>query len=157
MTSPHLDQWPASDRKYRRSELTTHLGSGDAVWQRVAEDVLLWRVKTESGFIVNTPGPVSPGDRVLVIARLFGLTVTEPVEVIAVVEEDARCGFSYRTLPGHPVDGEEAFVVHRDGDEVHLTIRSLTRAATQQPWKLLFPLLLTAQRIVQGRYMRALR
>lgn len=157
MTTPHLDQWPASDRKYRRSELTTHLGSGDAVWQRVAEEVLLWRVKTESGFIVNTRGPVSPGDRVLVIARPFGLTVTEPVEVIAVVKEDARCGFSYRTLPGHPVDGEEAFVVHRHGDEVHLTIRSLTRAASQQPWKLLFPLLLTAQRIVQRRYLRALR
>lgn len=157
MTTPHLDQWPASDRKYRRSELTTHLGSVDAVWQRVAEQVLRWTVKTESGFIVNTRGPVSRGDRVLVIARLFGLTVTEPVEVIAVVEEDARCGFSYRTLPGHPVDGEEAFVVHRDGDEVHLTIRSLTRAASQQPWKLLFPLLLTAQRIVQRRYLRALR
>jgi uncharacterized protein (UPF0548 family) len=157
MTSPHLDQWPPSDRKYRRSELTALIGSGDAVWQRVVREVLLWKVKTASGFVVNSTDPVSPDDRVVVTAHLFGLTVVEPVEVVAVVHELGRCGFSYRTMPGHPVDGEEAFVVDRRGDEVHLTIRSLTRAAPGQPWRLLFPLLLIAQRIIQRRYLRALR
>jgi uncharacterized protein (UPF0548 family) len=100
---------------------------------------------------------VSPGARVVVTAYPFGLAVEEPVEVVAVVQEATRIGFSYRTLPGHPVDGEEAFIVHRRGDEVHLTIRSLTRAASQQPWRLLFPFLLIAQRVVQRRYRRALR
>ncbi|WP_454697508.1 DUF1990 family protein [Arthrobacter humicola] len=157
MTSPHLDQWPLSDLKYRRSEVTAFVGSGDAVWERVALEVLLWKVKTASGFVVDSPGPVSPGDRVVVTARLCGLSVVEPVEVVDVVQEPDRSGFSYRTRPGHPVDGEEAFLVHRSGDEVHLTIRSLTRAAPQQPWRLLFPLLLIAQRIIQRRYLRALR
>ncbi|WP_081819006.1 DUF1990 family protein [Arthrobacter sp. UNC362MFTsu5.1] len=157
MTSPHLDQWPLSDLKYRRSEVTAFVGSGDAVWERVALEVLLWKVKTASGFVVDSPGPASPGDRVVVTARLCGLSVVEPVEVVDVVQEPDRSGFSYRTRPGHPVDGEEAFLVHRSGDEVHLTIRSLTRAAPQQPWRLLFPLLLIAQRIIQRRYLRALR
>jgi len=157
MTSPHLDQWPLSDLKYRRSEVTAFVGSGDAVWERVALEVLLWKVKTASGFVVDSSGPVSPGDRVVVTARLCGLSVVEPVEVVDVVQEPDRSGFSYRTRPGHPVDGEEAFLVHRSGDEVHLTIRSLTRAAPQQPWRLLFPLLLIAQRIIQRRYLRALR
>jgi uncharacterized protein (UPF0548 family) len=157
MTSPHLEEWPPSDRRYRRSELTTPIGSGDAVWQRVSREVLSWKAKTASGFVVDSTGPVSPGDRVVVTAHLFGVTVVEPVEVAAVVHELGRCGFSYRTLSGHPVDGEEAFIVDLRGDEVHLTIRSLTRAASGKPWRLLFPLLLIAQRIVQRRYLRALR
>lgn len=156
MTDPHLDDWPLDGHKYRRSEVTAFVGSGDAVWQRVAHEVLLWKVKTASGFVVDSPGPVSPGDRVVVTARLFGLTVVEPVEVVDVVQEPERTGFSYRTLPGHPVDGEEAFIVHRRGDEVHLTIRSLTRAASRQPWRFLFPLLLVVQRMVQRRYQRSL-
>ncbi|GAA1118734.1 hypothetical protein GCM10009582_14890 [Arthrobacter flavus] len=90
-------------------------------------------------------------------ARLFGLTVIEPVEVMYVVQEATRSGFSYRTLPGHPVDGEESFIVYRRGNEVYLTIRSLTRAASKQPWRALFPILLIAQRIVQRRYRQALQ
>lgn len=157
MTSPHLDPWPPSGREYRRSEVTALLGRGDLVWQRAADEVLRWKVKTASGFAVDAPGPVSPGARVVVTAHPLGFTVVEPVEVVSVVQEAARIGFSYRTLPGHPVDGEEAFIVHRRGDDVHLTIRSLTRAASQQPWRLLFPLVLIAQRVVQRRYRRALR
>lgn len=157
MTSPHLDPWLPSGRGYRRSEVTVLLGSGDTLWQRAAYGVLRWTVKTASGFVVDATGPVSPGARVVVTAHPFGLAVVEPVEVVSVVQEAARTGYSYRTLPGHPLDGEEAFIVHRRGDEVHLTIRSLTRAASQQPWRVLFPVLLIAQRVVQRRYLRALR
>ncbi|WP_307608202.1 DUF1990 family protein [Pseudarthrobacter sp. W1I19] len=156
MTRPHQDQWPPSDHKYRRSEVNGFVGSGDAVWHRAAHEVLRWKLKTQSGFVVDSLGPVSPGEHVVVTARVLGVTVVEPVEVVDVVQEPGRCGFSYRTLPGHPVDGEEAFFVYRRGDEVHLTIRSLTRAAPRQPWRLLFPLILIAQRIVQRRYLRAL-
>lgn len=157
MTSPELHDWPPTDRSHRRSEVSAVVGSGEAVWERASGGVLRWRVKTASGFAVDSTGPVSPGDRVDVTARLFGVTVVEPVEVVAVVDEPDRTGFSYRTLPGHPVRGEEAFIVHRDGEEVRLTIRSLTRAARQQPWRTLYPLLLIAQRIVRRRYLRALR
>ncbi|WP_256468736.1 DUF1990 family protein [Pseudarthrobacter sp. SSS035] len=157
MTSPDLRPWPPSDRKYRRSEVTAIVGSGDLVWQRAASEVLRWKVKTASGFDVDTTSQVSAGDRAIVTARALGFTVVEPVEVVTVVQEPDRSGFSYRTMPGHPVDGEEAFIVDRRGDDVHLTIRSLTRAAARQPWRVLYPLLLVAQRIVRRRYLRALR
>ncbi|WP_104089522.1 DUF1990 family protein [Cryobacterium sp. N19] len=157
MTSPELHDWPASDPKFRRSEVSAVVGSGDAVWERAAGDVLRWRVKTASGFAVDSAAPVSPGDRVIVTARLIALTVVEPVEVVSVVDEPNRVGFAYRTLPGHPVSGEEAFIVHRHGNEVHLTVRSLTRAAPQQPWRALYPLLRVAQLIVCRRYLRSLR
>jgi len=94
---------------------------------------------------------------VAVTARVLGVTVIEPVEVVTVVQEHDRVGFAYRTMPGHPVSGEEAFIVHRQGDEIRLTIRSLTRAAPQQPWRALYPALRIAQKIVRRRYLRALR
>ncbi|WP_102157646.1 DUF1990 family protein [Zhihengliuella halotolerans] len=108
--------------------------------------MLRWRVKTASGFTVDSADPVSEGDRVLVTARLLGARIVEPVEVVAEVEEPDRVGFAYRTLPGHPVSGEEAFIV----------IRSLTRAASEQPWRGLYPLLRLVQLVVRRRYLRAL-
>ncbi|MBU8820992.1 DUF1990 domain-containing protein, partial [Mycolicibacterium goodii] len=48
-----------------------------------------------------------------------------------------RCGFAYGTLHGHPVCGEEAFIVHRDrAGTVFLTLRSLTRPKYRQRVKL---------------------
>lgn len=157
MTSPELRDWPSTARGYRRSEVSAVVGRGDEVWNRVTRDLLLWRVKTASGFEVDSTEPVSPGDHVIVTARFLKMTVVEPVEVVAVVREFDRVGFAYRTLPGHPVCGEEAFIVHRHGDEVRLTVRSLTRAAPQQPWRTLYPLLLVAQRVARRRYLRSLR
>ncbi|MDY7558601.1 DUF1990 family protein [Cryobacterium sp. 10C3] len=102
MTSPELRDWPSSDRGYRRSEVSAVVGRGDSVWERVARDVLRWRVKTASGFAVDSTSPVSQGDRVVVTARLLKVTVVEPVEVVAVVKELDRVGFAYRTMPGPP-------------------------------------------------------
>lgn len=157
MTCPGQYEWQPSDSNYRHSEVSAIIGNGDEVWQRAASDVLRWKVKTASGFAVESAGPVSPGERMNVTASFCGLTVLEPVEVVAVVEQPNRVGFSYRTMPGHPVCGEEAFIVHRRGEEVRLTIRSLTRAASHQPWRALYPLLRVAQLLVRRRYLRALR
>jgi uncharacterized protein (UPF0548 family) len=156
MTSPRLSAWPPSDPAFRRSEVSAVLGSGDDLWERATRDVLRWKVKTASGFTVDAAGPVRQGEKVLITASLLGVRILEPVEVVAVVETARRVGFAYRTLPGHPVNGEEAFIVHRGGEHVFFTVRSLTRAAPQQPWRTLYPLLLIAQRFARRRYLRAL-
>lgn len=156
-TDPASPVWPAdASAPHRRHESTTLIGRGDAVWERAVRDVLRWEVKTRSGFAVDAGHPVVPGERVTVTARLLGVTVREPVQVDTVVETASRAGFSYRTLPGHPVSGEEAFIVHREGQDVFLTIRSLTAPASAQPWRGLHPLLRVAQLIVRRRYRRAL-
>lgn len=164
-THPGIAEWSLAgvtrSDGYRVSSVTGAVGSGTEAWDRASEDVLRWAVKTRSGFTVNTADPVAEDQRVQVTAGLWGVRVIEPVEVVAVVNTPDRVGFSYRTLPGHPVSGEEAFIVHRngigDGDEVFLTIRSLTRAAPQQPWRFLFPALMVVQKLVRRRYLRALR
>ncbi len=156
MTSPELREWSPDGRGYRRLETSAVVGRGDQVWERAARDLLRWRVKTASGFAVDSTGPVAKGDHVTVTARVLGFTVVEPVEVVNVVQEHDRFGFAYCTLRGHPIRGEEAFIVHRHGDDVHLTVRSRTQAAPQQPWRALYPFLLIAQRIARRRYMRSL-
>ena len=116
-----------------------------------------WKVKTRSGFTVDDTRPVSSGDQLTITARVVGVTVREPVQVATVVGTTERVGFSYRTRPGHPVTGEEAFIVHREDDDVFLTIRSLTAPAAEQPWRGLYPLLRIAQVVARRRYLRALR
>ncbi|WP_019202055.1 DUF1990 family protein [Tsukamurella sp. 1534] len=157
MTHPAQAAWGAGPAGYRRSEVSAVIGHGEDTFRRAAAALLRWGVKTASGFAVAPEGAVRPGLRVTVTARVAGVTVTEPVQVVDVVDTPERAGFSYRTLPGHPVRGEEAFVVHRDGDDVVLTVRSLTRAAPRGFWRAGFPALLVAQRVARRRYLRSLR
>lgn len=158
MTDPHLPLWPADESSsFRRSEVSRRIGAGDALWDRASRDVLRWTVKTRSGFDVPDAEPVTPGARLTITARVLGIAVHEPIRVVSVVVTASRVGFAYRTLPGHPVTGEEAFIVHREGEDVFLTVRSLTRPAPQQPWRSLHPLLRIAQRVARRGYLRALR
>src|SRR5699024_637118 len=57
----------------------------------------------------------------------FGLP--EPSRVIDVFETTRRCGFTYGTKPGHPITGEESFILIRTPDDrVFLVLRSVSRA-----------------------------
>lgn len=157
MTAPASASWDASPPAFRRWEKSTVLGHGDEVWAWAATELMRWGVKTRSGFTVTPEGPASAGARPIIVAHPFGLSVREPVEVVAVVDTPDRVGFAYRTLAGHPVSGEEAFIVRRDGDAVVLTIRSLTRPGDSPRWRAAYPALLIAQQVARRRYLRALR
>lgn len=155
-TCPDCPRWGGTPAGFRRWESSTLVGAGDAFWERASREVLTWGVKTRSGFSVVPDTPVGVGDRPVIVARALWFSVREPVEVIAVVETNDRVGFAYRTLPGHPVTGEEAFVVHRSNEGVTLTIRSLTRPSGWWRWRLLYPVLLVLQARARRRYQRAL-
>lgn len=156
-TAPDAEVWPDDLTDHRqRYERTVQIGRGDDAWQRASRAVLRWEIKTRSGFDVADARVVEPGRTLTITARVAGITVREPVRVAEVVRTPRRVGFSYATLPGHPVTGEEAFIVHRVGDAVLLTIRSLTSPAAAQPWRLLYPVLRVAQMIARRRYFRAL-
>jgi uncharacterized protein (UPF0548 family) len=80
--------------------------------------------------------------------------VSEPVEVVYTVDEPERHGFAYGTMLGHPLAGEELFLVERRGTEVWLHIRSFSRVAG--PWRTLTPLIRVMQRTTHTRYLNAL-
>lgn len=161
-TCPADERWGVAIEGYRRYEGSFVVGHGDADWRAASEAVLRWGIKWRSGFGVAPVGDagerVSEGAEYRITAAWGPVAVHEPVRVVAVVDTPERCGFAYGTLPGHPVSGEEAFVVSRDPDgRVVLTLRSLTSRAPGGGWRVLFPLLLVAQRVYRGRYRRALR
>lgn len=99
---------------------------------------------------------VRPGDTGVLRLGWGALSFREPVRVVLVIDEPARRGFAYGTLPGHPLRGEESFVVeHRADDAVCLTIRSVSRPANAG-WWLLTPLLRLVQAWFLLRYEHAL-
>jgi uncharacterized protein (UPF0548 family) len=158
-TAPALERWaqPPGHRAYER---TVVIGHGAADWALTTSALLTWGVKTRSGFTVHPVAGagvrVSEGADFWLVAALGPFRVREPVRVVAVVEQPDRCGFAYGTLEGHPVSGEEAFIVHRRADgDVLLTLRSLTRQS-RGGWRLVFPALLVVQRWYRARYIRAL-
>ncbi len=158
-TEPAEPNWSTRPQDgYRDFERTVRIGEGDAFWANASSALLRWGVKTNSGFTVD-PQPaaaVQAGERYRITAHLGFFRVHEPVAVVAVVDAPDRRGFAYGTAHGHPVSGEEAFVLHREPDgSVHLTLRSLTRAP-QGRWRLVFPAALLLQPVYRRRYARAL-
>ncbi|WP_067564112.1 DUF1990 family protein [Nocardia acidivorans] len=161
-THPAEAVWSAVFPGYRRYERTATIGHGEADWRESCAAVMEWEVKRRSGFRVRpVTGSVvrATADADYRITAVLGpFTIREPVRVVETVHTLTRCGFAYGTLPGHPVSGEEAFIVHRSPDgTVWLTLRSLTRASGTTGWRVLFPVLLLAQRVYRRRYLRALR
>jgi uncharacterized protein (UPF0548 family) len=100
---------------------------------------------------------VRPGDSAVLSLpgwRLLG--IREPVRVIYLVDEPRRKGFAYGTLAGHPLRGEELFVVERhDDDSVWLAVRYFARPANRWWWAV-YPLVRLGQAIMLRRYLRAL-
>jgi len=165
MTLADGDWRAALPHGFRGSERKARLGDS-SVWTVASTEVLRWGVKTRSGFSVEGEGglPVGPGTdatvvagaRYSLIAHLGPLRIHEPVQVITVMDEPDRKGFAYGTLTGHPVSGEEAFVVEREVDgSVWLTVRSLTQRSIGI-WRATYPLLPVAQYLYSRRYLRSL-
>jgi uncharacterized protein (UPF0548 family) len=97
-----------------------------------------------------------PGDTAKLVIPFGPLHVGAPVRVVYVVDGQARKGFAYGTLPGHPESGEEAWLLdHSDDGSVWLTIRAFSRPSSSA-WWIVYPVLRIAQAIYTRRYERAL-
>lgn len=158
VTAAESAPWVTRPADFRAYERSVRLGSGGQLWESVRAEVLDWGVKTRSGFAVKRTraGRMEAGDDVWLRARAGFVSITEPVRIVAVIDEADRCGFSYGTLDGHPVSGEEAFIAERRDDaSVWLTLRSVTRPGRGK-WRLMFPAVLVAQQVYRYRYLRAL-
>lgn len=159
VTAPGDEVWPAPAGR-RAYERTVLVGRGEECWSQARAALLSWGVKTRSGFAVEPAAGADAGVRdgadYWLVAAVGPLRIREPARVVAVVDRPDRCGFAYGTLEGHPVAGEEAFVLHRGDDGVvRLTLRSVTASGPGR-WRLAFPAVLLAQRSYRRRYARAL-
>jgi uncharacterized protein (UPF0548 family) len=179
LTDPLSPRWLHRPDGYRNFESAYFVGHGKKTFERCAEEVLQWEVKTRSGFdieaddsadssdracgrrpsgkSVGRPPRVEAGQEPTIKVRLGPFRLPEPSRVIDVFETEDRRGFTYGTKPGHPITGEESFILIRTADDrVFLVLRSVSRAGFGI-WRLGDPLVRLAQVIYRRRYGKALR
>ncbi|PZE69023.1 DUF1990 domain-containing protein [Curtobacterium sp. MCBD17_021] len=100
---------------------------------------------------------LTAGTTATLTMHAFGQTVQAPVRVVAIIDERDRKGFAYGTLEGHPLSGEESFVVERTSDgSVWLQVRQFSQPASRK-WRFVAPLLRRQQRVMAEKYLAALR
>jgi uncharacterized protein (UPF0548 family) len=91
----------------------TRLGEGTAIFRRASEALLAWELHRGSGLAVAARGPAQ-ANQTVVLGLGTPLSLVIPCRVIYVVDEPSRRGFAYGTLPDHPEQGEESFLVTMD-------------------------------------------
>jgi uncharacterized protein (UPF0548 family) len=100
---------------------------------------------------------VTAGTSATLTMHAFGRTVQAPVRVVSIIDEHDRKGFAYGTLEGHPLSGEESFVVERTPDgSVWLQIRQFSQPSSRK-WQFVAPLLRRQQKVMAEQYLAALR
>jgi uncharacterized protein (UPF0548 family) len=141
---------------YRHLRVSRTVGVGRDVFARGAAALLDWQVQRRSGARVLAAGGVTEGAEALLRFGPGRLSVSAPVRVVYVVDEPRRHGFAYGTLPGHPVSGEEAFLLElRADDSVVLSVTAFSRPA-RWPVRVAGPLAGLGQRLMAERYLRSL-
>src|SRR5213593_3101147 len=86
------------------------LGRGAVTFQHARDALRRWEM-FRLGWVEIVPAaaPIRVGTTVGVLVHLLGLWSLNPCRIVAVIEEEGRFGFVYRTLEGHAVEGEERF------------------------------------------------
>lgn len=74
--------------------------------------------------------PIHVGETLSISIPVGPLAITATSRIVDVVDEPDRYGFTYATLPHHPEDGEESFIVERHPDgTVDVTVTAVWRAS----------------------------
>ena len=108
------------------------IGSGRPAFEQAAERLLGWQMHRRAGFALAADAETAAtGVTVILRAGRRPLHLSIPCRVVYTVDEKHRRGFAYGTLPGHPEQGEEAFIVHlTEAGHVRLQIRAFSRPAS---------------------------
>jgi uncharacterized protein (UPF0548 family) len=143
---------------YRHLRERVPVGHGAAAFQNAADAVMeFWMHRALPARVDASAGRAAPGVSVVVRLGVGPLRVAAPCRIVWTREEERYAGWAYGTLPGHPLSGEESFVVHRDEeDDVWLTVTLFSRAATA-PARLAGPLVRVFQRMYVRRCGAVLR
>ena len=130
------------------------LGAGEDDFAQGAEAIRAWAAHTSMSMQLAPPTPpLVEGSTIAFALPLFGAWVSGACRIVRVLDDESTSGFAYGTLPHHPEQGEEAFLVHRRPDDsVVFEIVAFSRPATL-PTKLIGPLGRRLQRRSIDRYL----
>jgi uncharacterized protein (UPF0548 family) len=119
---------PAGYRHLTRTRSLPGRDLGEA-----AEQLMTWQAHERAGLRVAASS-LRAGKGVVLMMRLGigAIALRIPCRVVYVVEEPHRVGFAYGTLPGHPEEGEELFLLERDRERrVTFTVSAFSKPATR--------------------------
>jgi uncharacterized protein (UPF0548 family) len=104
---------------FHHDRYETPLGHGPENFERAVQGLRSWQAHRVAGVQVFPEGQtIEIGATILVTLGTPLVALAAPCRIVGVVDEVARWGFAYGTLPGHPEEGEEAFIVSISPDHV---------------------------------------
>lgn len=133
------------------------VGRGPDDFLRAAAGLRTWQAHRLPGVRVHPDG-VAPalGATVVVTIGVGVAALAAPCRIVGVLDEPTRAGFAYGTLPGHPEQGEEAFVVRlTDDGAVRFEVVAFSRPGGALT-RLSGPIGRAVQSVAVGAYLRAL-
>jgi uncharacterized protein (UPF0548 family) len=134
------------------------VGRGRDAFERAAQGLFSWQMHRAAGLAPKSDVEIATSGAIVVLRAGFGpLRLTIPCRVIYTAEGRDRRGFAYGTLPGHPEQGEEAFLVDlTDAGEVRFRIRAFSRPASLLA-RAGGPITRLVQAYATNRYVTAMR
>jgi uncharacterized protein (UPF0548 family) len=135
----------------------TVLGHGPQAFAEASEGLRTWQTHRFRGLRVFPPDAPLRTEMTVVVTLGVGIgAIAAPCRVVAIVDEPRRFGFAYGTLPGHPEQGEESFIVTVGDDEViRFGITAFSRPGDLTA-RLMGPLGRKIQAATTKKYLRAL-
>jgi uncharacterized protein (UPF0548 family) len=133
------------------------LGQGEEVFEYAKEGLRKWQAHDGPGLrVLPRQTEIRPGATVIVTFG-FIVALAAPCRIVEVVDEPRRWGFAYGTLPGHPEQGEEAFLLRwTEEDTVCFEVSAFSRPADRLV-RLAGPLGRRIQRSGTNGYLTALQ
>ena len=102
---------------YVHDDESVPLGHGERAFQTGRGALQVWAAHRGSGIVVSEGAQVREGETVALAAPLPVGAAVAVCRIVRVIDQPDRYGFAYGTLPLHPEEGEEAFLVERDRDD----------------------------------------
>jgi uncharacterized protein (UPF0548 family) len=140
---------------YRPDRHQILLSDRPEVFDTASEGLRTWQAHRGAGATVTPDSAPAEGETVLVSIRKGLIAVVAPCRIVGVWADANRYGFAYGTLPGHPEQGEEAFVVRRAPMGVIFEVVAFSRPA-DLPARLGGPLTRLVQRNATRGYLEGL-
>jgi uncharacterized protein (UPF0548 family) len=143
---------------YRHDSYEADLGKGRAAFLRALIGLQTWKGHRVPGIDVFPHStPIEPGATVVVTLGTPWLALAAPCRIVRVLDEPNRWGFAYGTLPGHPEQGEESFVVSIGGDDaVRFRVTAFSRPG-ERIARLAGPVARAVQTAGTNGYLKALQ
>lgn len=140
---------------YHHVDVRSRIGTGRDCYTGAVRTLLSWEMHRRAGLRVHAQTPTAEVGTTVVL-RLGPARI--PCRVVYTVAEENRAGFAYGTMPGHPEQGEECFLVEFDAadDAVYAHVRAFSRPGRWYT-RVGGPAGRLVQRLFTARYISALR